>query len=80
MNVLQFLATVIGQGVLLAAAAWLIRALISNSLAREAEAFKAELQVAAHRRNTTFSRLHEQRAEVMRSCISFSRRQRIASD
>jgi hypothetical protein len=45
--VTTFVATVGGGGVLLGAAAWLIKTLLSHRLAREAEQFKAKLQADA---------------------------------
>jgi hypothetical protein len=76
MTFLQFVYGLAGQAVLLAALGWLIRMLITNSLARDAaefqarlqldnEAFRSRLEMEAHRQATVFTRLHEQRAEVI---------------
>lgn len=76
MSALQFLSNTFGQVVLLAAAAWLIRKLFENQFARDAEKFRSQLTrdaasfqnnlaIEAHRENTRFSRLHEQRALVI---------------
>lgn len=73
---LQFISTVFGQATLLAAAAWLIKKLVSNSMARDADAFRAQLQlneaefrnrleIEAHRQNTVFSSLHTRRGETI---------------
>jgi hypothetical protein len=72
--------TVGGQGVFLAAAAWIIKSLLSHGLARDAEAYKTRLKTLADievekLKNTLqlitvehqvrFSKLHETRAEVI---------------
>jgi hypothetical protein len=73
-------ATVGGGAVLLSAAAWLIKALIIDSLARDAKVFetrlkadadleierlKNSLQIVAVEHQVRFSKLHEKRAEVI---------------
>ncbi len=73
-------ATVGGGGVLLAAAAWLTKAIISDELARDTEAFKVRLKADADaeierlkgslqiqnlEHQVRFSKLHERRAEVI---------------
>jgi hypothetical protein len=76
MDVGQVIASVAGQGVLLAVLGYLIRALISNSLSKENEQFKSrllldndefksKLAIEAHRQTTVFSQLHGQRAKVI---------------
>jgi hypothetical protein len=76
MDVGQLVATVASQGVLLAALGWLIKSLVSSSLVRETERFKAtlhqdndafrnQLEIDTHRRTTIFARLHEERAKVI---------------
>lgn len=72
--------TVGGTAVLLAAAAWLIRTVLTNRLALDAEKFKAELKANADmemeklkhslqriavEHQVRFSKLHEKRAEVI---------------
>ena len=72
--------TVGGGGVLLAAAAWLTKTLLTNRMARDAEAFrfrlqadadteverlKSALQIVAVEHQVRFSKLHEKRAEVI---------------
>ncbi len=58
------------------AIAWLVKAITTHRLGldaerfkeglqRSADAFRSELSVDSHRRNTVFSRLHEHRAEVI---------------
>src|SRR5882762_8947453 len=74
------LTTVGGGGVLLAAAAWLIKTVLTDRLAREAEEFKTQLkadadaqierlknslEMAALEHQVRFSKLHERRAEVI---------------
>jgi DNA primase large subunit len=69
-----------GEALFLAAAAWLIKALVSNRLRQEAEAFKirlqadasveleklrASLQLAATEHQIRFAKLHEQRALII---------------
>ncbi len=76
----EVITTIGGEGVLLAAAAWLMKAIVSNRLALDAEKFKAELkadadseierlrstlQIAAAERQVRFTNLHEKRAEVL---------------
>jgi hypothetical protein len=78
--IMTFLATVGGGGAVLAAAAWLIKTLVANRLALDAEKFKMEmkaksdaeierlknaLQMAALEHQVRFSKLHEKRAEVV---------------
>jgi hypothetical protein len=70
----QFLTTVGGAGVLLAAAVWLIRALVSDRLARDSEAFKVQLKVSADReieRVKAFlirsSRVHERQLDILQN-------------
>lgn len=69
-----------GQAVFLAAVAWLCKTLVSNRLSREADAFRARLkadadteierlraslQIAATEHQVRFSKLHEERGEVI---------------
>jgi hypothetical protein len=76
----EIIATVGGQGMFLAVAAWLIRALFTNKWARDAEEFKtrlkaqadieierlkSSLQMTAVEHQVRFSKLHERRAEVI---------------
>jgi quinol monooxygenase YgiN len=76
MDVGQIISTFLTQATLLAAATWLIKTLISNSLVKDTEQFKSNLLLAndefksglsidAHRQTTVFSALHEQRAKVI---------------
>jgi hypothetical protein len=73
-------ATVGGGGVLLAASAWLLKAVLTDKFARDAEAFKSRLkaeadieierlksslQMTALEHQVRFSKLHERRAEVI---------------
>ena len=60
----QFLTAVIPQSVLIAAVAWLVQRLVSQSLSRDVEKFRSELSIEAHRRNTIFAHLHERQADV----------------
>jgi hypothetical protein len=72
--------TIGGQGVLLAAVAWLFKAIVSNRLTLDAEKFKTRLkadadieivhlksalQAAADERQVRFANLHEKRAGVL---------------
>lgn len=74
------LTTVGGGGVLVAAAAWLIKTVLTDRLMRDAEEFKSRLkadadaqierlknslQMAALEHQVRFSKLHERRAEVI---------------
>ena len=76
----EVITTIGGEGVLLAAAAWLMKAIVSNRLALDAEKFRTELkadadseierlrsalQIAAAERQVRFTKLHEKRAEVL---------------
>jgi hypothetical protein len=83
MDVWQSLLIAIGgQAALLAALAWLARSFGSQLLAKDLEAFKAQLshasseaserlkhdlQIVAHEHQVRFSKLHERRAEVITS-------------
>jgi hypothetical protein len=73
-------ATVGGGGVALGAAAWLVKAIVTDRMARDAETFRAGLQTAANTEIETlkhalqmtalehqvrFSKLHERQAEVI---------------
>src|SRR4051812_14408250 len=78
---LQSVLTTLGSGaILLSAASWVVKELISEQLARETTAFKARLkaeadveieklrnslQIAATEHQVRFSRMHEKRAEVI---------------
>lgn len=53
------------SGITLATVAYLLKALISQQLAKDMEAFKRQLAVEAERDRVRFSRLHERRAEVI---------------
>jgi hypothetical protein len=79
-NWTDVLTTVGSGGVVLAAAAWLTKTIITDRLGREADAFKARvkadsdaeierlrssLQMTALEHQVRFSRLHEKRAEVI---------------
>ena len=76
----ELLKTFGGQAILLAAVGYLIKTLVSNRFERDAEAFKADLkrnsdieierlknvlQMAAIEHQVRFSKLHEQRAEII---------------
>ena len=76
----EFLATFGGQTALLAAVAYLIKTLVSSRLEKDAEAFKADLkrnseieierlknalQMTALEHQVRFSKLHEQRVEII---------------
>ena len=76
----DIITTLGGQGLFLVAAAWVIKKLVSDRMAREAEEFKAELkanadvkieqiksilQMAALEHQVRFTRLHERRGEVI---------------
>jgi hypothetical protein len=76
----QVIMTLGGEGAVLAAVAWLIKTLVDNRLALDAEKFKMEmkaksdaeierlrnaLQMAALEHQVRFSKLHEKRAEVV---------------
>ena len=78
--VITVFTTVGGGAVILAAVAWLIRTVITDRLARDAEAFKTRLkadadveierlknslQMTALEHEVRFSKLHERRAEVI---------------
>jgi hypothetical protein len=73
-------ATIGGGGVALGAAAWLVKAIVTDRMARDAEIFKARLQTDANaeieklkhslqmatlEHQVRFSKLHEKRAEVI---------------
>jgi DNA primase large subunit len=73
-------ATVGGGGVVLACAAWLVKAIVTNRMARDAEMFRTRLQTDANteieklrhslqmatlEHQVRFSKLHEKRAEVI---------------
>ncbi|HVO61414.1 MAG TPA: hypothetical protein VMT53_10800 [Terriglobales bacterium] len=67
-----FLTTVGGGGVVLGVAAWLVREIVSSSIAREAEKFKIEIKAKADteiEKVRAFlargSRVHEQQLEVL---------------
>jgi hypothetical protein len=67
-----FVATVGGGGVLLAAAAWLIKAVVTNRLALDAEKFKIEMKASADieiERVKAFltrgSRVHERQLDIL---------------
>jgi len=57
--------TVGGGGLALGAAAWLIKTALTSKLARDTEAFKAELQRIAVEHEVRFARLHATRAKVI---------------
>jgi hypothetical protein len=76
----EFLQTLGGQAVLLAAVGYLIKTLVSSRLEKDAEAFKADLkrnadieierlknalQMTAIEHQVRFSKLHEQRVEII---------------
>lgn len=76
----QVITTLGGGGVVLVAAAWLIKALVTDRLARDAEKFRMDLkaksdseierlknalEMAALEHQVRFSKLHEKRAEVI---------------
>ena len=76
----EFLTTIGGQVVLLGAVGYLIKTLVSSRLERETEAYKAELkrnsdieierlksslQMASVEHQIRFTKLHEQRVEIL---------------
>jgi hypothetical protein len=76
----EFLQTLGGQAILLAAVGYLIKTLVSSRLEKDAEAFKADLkrnsdmeierlknalQMTALEHQVRFSKLHERRAEII---------------
>jgi hypothetical protein len=78
-------ATVGAGGVLLAASAWLMKTVLTDKFAREAEAFKSRLkaeadieierlksslQMTAIEHQVRFSKLHERRAELIAELTS----------
>jgi hypothetical protein len=62
---LDLLKTVLPDTVLIAAVAWLSKAITTHRLSRDIERFRSDLVIEAHRDNTVFSRLHERRAEII---------------
>jgi hypothetical protein len=62
---IDLLKTVLPESVLIAAVAWLAKAITTHRLTKDVERFKSDLLIEATRDNTVFSRLHERRAEVI---------------
>jgi hypothetical protein len=62
---IDLLKTVLPQAVLIAAVAWLAKAITTHRLSKDIERFKSNLLIEATRDNTVFSRLHERRAELI---------------
>jgi len=72
----QFFQAVVPASVLIAAVAWLAKTVTTHQLGldverfkedlqRSVDAFKSELAIDAHRRNTIFTRLHERRVDCI---------------
>jgi hypothetical protein len=81
----QFLLTLGGTAVAVAAVAWLARSIITHWLSKDVEVYKtrlqaesavalerirSELQILAARRNIEYSRIHEKRLEIIAELVS----------